>query len=84
MRRQSQTPIDTLIGLADFPHTRHEGWRWAKTCGDTPKFSRERLVCYGTRLRALGMPDHEIVGLFTDLYWDSLAECRANGVFQKG
>jgi len=82
MRRKSKRSIDNLIDLIDLPHTRHEGWRWAQTCG-TPAFSRERLVCYGNKLRALGMPDHEITGLISDLYWDSFIECEANGTFQK-
>ena len=81
MRRQSKTPIDTLIGLGDFPHLRHGRGTWTKTRDETPR--RDQLVFYGKRLRALGMPDHEIVGMFLDLYWDSLTECRANGVLEK-
>jgi hypothetical protein len=72
MRRQPLEVI-ALIGTIHLPHP-------GKSLCER---SLKRLIFYGNKLRAVGMPDHEIACMFNDLYWDSLNEARANGVLQK-
>ena len=82
---QSKTSLHVLVDALDLPHKRHPGWRWIKKGPEPrhkPDFSRDRLVLYAGKLRALGMSDSEVAVLCTDLYWDSFQECRANSTFE--
>jgi hypothetical protein len=86
MPRKSKIPLDTLVDGMDFPHKRHEGWKWSQEGAaprSKPGFSYDRLVFYAGQLRDLGMSDGDISCLLTDMYWDSFTECLANRTFEK-
>ncbi len=71
MKRRSprQTPRE-LVSRIHFPHMLNQHGQWLQP--DCASFNR--LCQYAQRLRRLGMPDRVIASLFTDLYWDAVAE----------